>query len=351
MNSKNEKLPSYKDFQQLLKKKILPPVILLFGEEDFLIDEAVQDLIKVTVPQEVYAFNVDVIDGEKAEVKDVLSLVSSYPMMNEKRVVVVREALKFISTEKDKELLQRYVLSPVETSCFVLVGEKKPDFRVKLFAELKKSGAVYEFPRLYEHQVPAWIENRLKNCGKSIEPEAAIVFLSVVGTSLRSLNNEIEKLLTFIGDKQTVTTDDILAVVGVTRGATVFDLQNAIGERNFSKALAITKALLNAKESPQGIIVMLTRYILQLIKTKELYCNNVPRENIASELKIHPFFIDGYINAAQRFSMVEFESALLRLRDVDIQLKTSAVTENHAMEILLYSILFPQRIEAHISVN
>lgn len=344
--SKKEKFPSAREILAHITSRSVQSIYFFFGEEDFLISETIDALIAAIVPVEMRAFNVDIVDGEKADVKDILSLASAYPMMNEKRVVVVKDFGKVASTEKARETLTSYCLQPSETTCFIMVSDKKPDFRVKLFSELKRMNAVYEFPRFYENQLPSWIEERCKRAGKTIEAEAVQFLISVVGTSLRSLHNELEKVFTFVGDKRQITADEVTKVVGFAKGNTVFDLQNTVGRSDPQQAVAILKRMLEGGESPQGMIVMLTKYFFTLIRVKELRSNGKSDSELAGELKLPQFFLKEYLVPAERMSFQELERCIVYLRDADLQLKTSGGESSHIMEMLIYSLLHPLRYES-----
>lgn len=339
--SQKEKLPSAREVFEHIASHSVQSLYLFFGEEDFLIDECVEALISALVPQEMRAFNVDVVDAEKVTAKDLLSLASAYPMMNERRVVVVRDFGKLTSTEKGREILSSYISQPPETTCFIMVCGKKPDFRMKPYGDLKRRNLVYEFPRLYENQVPSWIETRCKQAGKYIDAEAIQLLVSIVGSSLRSLHNELEKVFTFIGEKERITENDISKVVGFVKGTTIFDLQNALGKQDAANAFNILHRMLDAGESPQGMIVMLTRYLFTLMKVKELRLAGKTDGELATELKVPQFFLKDYTTPAERLSFCELERSLVHLRDADLQLKTSAADASHVMEMLVYSLLHP----------
>lgn len=350
MKTPREKFPTVADVYKQISSGAVQPLYVLFGDEDFLIDECITAIIESLVPKELRAFNVDIAESEKVSANDVISLANAYPMMADRRVVVVKDFLKLSSTERERELLLLYIQKPLLTTCFIMVCEKKPDFRLKLFSELKRLNCVYEFPRYYESQVPSWIEDRCRKYGKSIELEAVQFLCSIVGTSLRSLANELDKIVTYVGERDRIYIDDVSRVVGYTKGNTVFDLQRAIGKRETPTAFSILKRLLEAGESPQGLLVMLTRYTLQLLKVKELLAKQKSEGEIASEITVPHFFVKEYIDAAKNYSFSNLESAIIALRNADLVLKTTSVDVSHVMELLLYSLLQSDKNKTPFSV-
>jgi DNA polymerase III subunit delta len=336
--SKKEKLPSYDEFLEATKGKNYTSIYVFTGQEEYFIDDCTRRIVADLLTTDTKAFNYDVVFGSKVEVKDVLALAASYPMMSERRVVIVKEFEKLVSGEQSKELLAAYIAKPLDSTCLVLISEE-PDFRVKPFNELKKRGLVYSFPPLWDNQIPPWINARCRAMGKEIDAEACNLLHAYVGNSLLTLQNEFEKIFTFIGDRKQITMEDVTAVVGVSKGFTVFELQNAVGKHDLSESLRILQHMLDAGETPVMMIVMLTRYFTTLWKIQGLLHNGISEQSIASELKMSPFILKNYLSAATKFSSHDFELAFAALLDADVQLKSTSPDPYHLMEMLIYALV------------
>jgi DNA polymerase III subunit delta len=336
--SRKEKFPSYDDFLESAKGKKYAPVYLFIGQEDFLSDECVDRVIRDLLTPDTKAFNLDVVYGSKADARDVTAHAASFPMMSDRRVVVVKEFDKLLSGETAKEVLSAYIVRPLDSTCLILIAEN-PDFRTKPYTDLKKSASVFAFNPLYDNQVPVWIANRCKRMGKEIDLEACRLLQAYIGNSLRGIHNEIEKLFTYIGERPRITPEDIADVVGVSRGFTVFDLQNAIGKKNLDEALRITKRMIETGEAPQLTIVMLTRYFNLLWKVQEMFKQGMQESQIIPATRISPFYFKSYAEAARRFSSAEIERSFAVLLEADVQLKSTSPDPYHLMEMLVYSLI------------
>jgi DNA polymerase III subunit delta len=335
---KKEKYPNYDDFLEATRGKNYAPVYLFIGEEEFLSGECVDHVIRDLLTAETKAFNLDVVYGSKAEAGQVMAHAASFPMMSGMRVVVIKEFDKFISGDSAKELVSAYVARPLESTCLVLLAEK-PDFRTKPFTDLKKNGAVYSFNPLYDNQVPAWIAARCKRMGKEAEMEACRLIQAYVGNSLRAIQNELEKLFTYMGERTRITPEDVADVVGVSRGFTVFDLQKAIGKKDISESLRIVKRMIETGESPQLSIVMLTRYFHLVWKVQDMLHFGAPDSEVLAATRISPYYFKDYAEAARRFSSSQIENALCALLEADIQLKSTSPDPNNLMEMLVFSLI------------
>jgi DNA polymerase-3 subunit delta len=336
--SKKDKFPAYDEFLESTKGKKYAPVYLFVGEEDFLIDECVGRIVKDLLTADTKAFNLDIVYGSKANASEVIAHAASFPMMSDRRVVVVKEFDKLLSGDTAKEVVSSYVTRPLDSTCLLLLSEK-PDFRTKPFTDLKKAGNIFAFNQLYDNQIPAWIANRCKRMGKEVDIEACRLMQAYIGNSLRAIQNELDKLFTYLGERTHVTPEDIADVVGVSRGFNVFDLQNAIGKKNLEDALRIVKRMTEAGEAPQLSIVMLTRYFSILWKVQDLLKQGKSETEILSAIHISPYYFKGYTEAARRFSSAQIEQSFNVLIDADIQLKSTSPDHFHLMEMLVYSLV------------
>jgi DNA polymerase III subunit delta len=336
--SKKEKFSNYDDFLESTKRKDYAPVYLFIGEEDFLSEDCVNRIIRDLLPADTQAFNLDIVYGSKADASRVMAHAASFPMMNTRRVVVIKEFDKLLSGDTEKELVSAYIARPLESTCLVLLAEK-PDFRTKPFTDLKKTGAVFSFSTLYDNQIPPWIAARCKTLGKEIDLEACRLMQAYVGNSLRTIQNELEKIFTYLGDRVHVTLEDVADVVGVSRGYTVFDLQNAIGKKNIGEALRIIKRMIEVGETPQLTIIMLSRFFHLIWKVQDMLKYGEPESEIIAATRISPYYFKAYAEAARRFSSSQIEHAFSVLLEADVQLKSTSPDPSHLMELLVYSLI------------
>ncbi len=334
----NKNLMTYRELHTALSKKHFSPVYLIYGEEGLLIDECVQAIVEKAIDQNTKGFNLDVMYGSQADAQDVVAHASSFPMMSERRVVVVKEAEKLAATEAARELFTAYIKKPLESTSLILVAEN-PDFRKKPFTDLKKSAELIECKPFYDREVLAWITDRITKLGKQSSPEVCRLLQAYVGNSLRALQSEIEKLFIYVGDKKQIEPEDVAGVVGETKGYTVFELQNAVGKRDISQAIQILERMLEYGESPQLMIVMLTRFFTQLYKLTELKQRRASEQEMAAELGIRQYFVKQYLGFVTNFSKDHIEQNFRALLDADLTLKSSSRDPHLVMDLLVYSLV------------
>ncbi|MDE3057607.1 MAG: DNA polymerase III subunit delta [Bacteroidota bacterium] len=330
--SAKEKI-SFDDILHDIRKQKFAPLYFFYGEEDFLIDEVADALVANAVDPASRQFNLDIVYGNDVDGKDIVALASSFPMMGERRVVIVRDFER--ATELDPFL--PYIEHP-SPSTSLFLSASKVDMRKKVYAHLKKNAVGGEAVPLREHEIPAWVQKRAAVMGTTIAPEAAEMLRAYVGTALRELNNELEKLRIAVGSKAAIETGDVQSVVGMSREFSIFELTRAVGEKNLSKALSICSRMMEVGEAPVGMVAMLTRHFGILWRVHQLNAERKTPADMAKTLGVHPYFFKEYLEDVKRYPRPAVEDALLALARADEQLKTSSGDPHVVMDVLLYTI-------------
>ena len=312
------------------------PFYLLHGDEEYEREALVGSMIEALVPAQTRDFNLDVLRAERLEVLDFFQVYETYPMMAESRLIVLRDA-EALAADQCRGL-ERVFAAPVETSQLLVVG-RKVDMRRKFFRELSRKGRALEFRPPYENQVPQWIQRYAKCQGIQIEPEAIQLLSQYVGAKPRELVSEIEKLVSFAREGQLITASAVERVAGITRGASVFDLADALGKGQGKLAQKLLQKFLGQGEEPTRAVAMVTRHFQLLLKAKELMNKSLPRDKMAAELGVAPFFLPGYLQQAQRRPTSWLWAGLSALKEADWHLKSQGRRQEHLVLELLVAKL------------
>ncbi len=323
---------TYDSLQSALAKREFSPVYLFYGEEDFLIEEATDAVVDAALTEDERGFNLDILYGTEADARDVVSHASSFPMMAERRVVVLREADKL----SQGEILASYVENPSPSTCLILTCTK-PDMRRKPFVTVKKGGIAVEFKPMWENQVVSWVSARAKKSKRTLAADAGALLVAYAGTSLRELDNELEKLYIYVGDKTTITTEDVSAVVGLSKEFTVFDLQWAIASKDPGKATHVLERMIQAGEQPIVMVAVLTKFFQTLARVHDVRRRGSSSGQAMSQAGVYSF-IDRYEQALNRFSFREVEDAFILLSQVDEKLKSTAIDPKLLMQSFIVSV-------------
>ena len=309
------------------------------GEEPYYIDKLTEFIEDNILTEDEKGFNQMVLYGRDTSVEEVVSNAKRYPMMADRQVVIVKEAQELSRTI---EKLEAYVENPQPTTVLVFAFKYKTlDKRKKVTKLLTKHGVVFESKKLYENQVGDWIKRVLSGQGYGIEPKAAAMLVEFLGTDLSKISNELDKLKIILPKGQTVTPNDIEENIGISKDFNVFELRKAIGEKNQLKAYQIAEYFAqNPKDNP---LVMTTGLVFgffsQLLQYHGL--KDKSKHNVASTLRINPFFVSDYDIAFRNYPMKKVSAIVAKLRDIDVKSKgvgANAVSQHDLLKEMLYSI-------------
>ena len=198
-----------KTYEQILSeihKKQFAPIYFLTGEEPYFIDMIADTIENEALDEADRAFNQIVLYGRDVDVETIANHARSFPMMGERMVVIVKEA----QDVKNLENFEAYLDTIPETTLLVFVYKyKKFDKRKTLAKKIDKRGVWYESKKLYDNNIPGWIQNYLKAEGYSITPKAMQMMADFLGTDLHKIANELQKLMISVPKNRSIDDADV----------------------------------------------------------------------------------------------------------------------------------------------
>jgi len=317
----------------------IKPIYFLFGEEPYYIDKISQFIEKNVLTEEEKGFNQMVLYGKEASIDEIVGNAKRYPMMAERQVVIVKEAQELSRTI---EQLVDYAENPQPTTVLVLCYKyKKLDKRKKLYKSVGKHGVLFESKKLYENQVSEWLRKVLHGKGYSISHKAAIVLVEYLGTDLSRISKELDKLTLVLPKESQITPADIEEHIGISKDYNNFELKKAIGERNVLKATRIVNYFAqNPKDNPFVLTIsLLHNFFSQLLQYHGL--NDHSPKNVASALRVNPYFVGEYQIAAKNYPMKKVSSIVSHLREMDLKGKgvgATAIPQSDLLKELIAKI-------------
>ncbi|MBQ4821945.1 DNA polymerase III subunit delta [Aquimarina sp. MMG016] len=302
-----------------IKNGNIKPIYFLMGEEPYYIDKISEFIDKNVLAEEEKGFNQMVLYGRDVSVEDIVSNAKRYPMMAERQVVIVKEAQDLSRTI---EKLVDYAENPQPTTVLVVCYKyKKLDKRKKLHKVIAKNGIIFEGKKLYENQVADWIRKVLAGAKYNIEPKAAQMLVEFLGTDLGKISNELEKLKLIIPEGSQITAHHVEENIGISKDFNNFELRKAIGIRDVVKAHRIINYFAqNPKDNPLVMTIsLLYSFFSQVLQYHGL--SDKSQRNVASALKVNPYFVKDYTEAAHNYPMKKVSQIIALLRDADVKSK------------------------------
>ncbi len=334
-----EALRSQTEFFRQLERGQIAPLYLFEGEEVYLRAQALNRLIDKAVDEAVRDFNVDTVSVAEGDLDKALTLARQMPMISVRRAVVVT-GFELINDEQQLEQLKDYFRAPVETTVLVFVSDRL-DSRRNISTLLRKACHVVSFDPLDEREAaPRWVADYVARAGCFIELSTAAYLVGMIGTELQRLSCELDKLIAYAGGSGRITRNDIDELVHYSREHSNFELTDALLEGDRRRALTLLDHIFaNSSESPQALAPMILGAIAsnyrRMLAAKELIRQNAPNSEVAKAVGLPPFKA-GYFNEKVRRTETEsILSAIERIAEADVALKSSLATPRLQLELLI----------------
>lgn len=291
---------------------------LFYGDEDFLIDEELR-----SVRSGYSDFNYERIDGQRAKAERIVSALTSLPMLGGSRLVEVDD-LEIKPEEEEKIFGALKGLGEGIKAVFVFYSGI--DKRRKFYKFMEKIADVREFKKLSEWEQDkalAWIMNRVRHYGKKIGGNAANLLIEIVGMNLRMLDKEIEKISTYVGDKEMIESRDVSSVASSSE-VSAFSLTNALRDKNVAEAEENLSRLLKDNQDPHMLIGMIAKQYRMLLQVKSLEDKGMGQYEIARELSAKPFFVKKCMEKTGSFTSRELSEIIKMLSGADLKMKSGS---------------------------
>ena len=315
-----------------LKTRVFDPVYYLFGEDDFLKDQATRDLVEAAAEPSTRDFNLEIRRAGELDAESLDALLSTPPMLAERRVVVLREVDKL--KKGARTLLDRYLARPAHDTVLVLVAPSG----VKSDKALSAHATVVEYAPLTGDRVPRWVSYHAQHTlGRTITPDAVTLLVEAVGGDLAQLAVELEKLASYTSE--TIDEHAVADVVGVRRGESLGDLLDAVAAKDADRALGLIPIILQLpKTNAVSVVMALTVQMLALgFAAATLAAGSSPRglfNELMALLKdtgAFPFrpwneAVAAWAKHTARWTTAEIDAALHALLAADAALKETRLS-------------------------
>ena len=336
------KNPAYVDTAALCEKIIreagagvFSPVYLLMGEEPYYPDKACEAIIDAALAPEERDFNQTIFYGLDTDAGTVASEARCYPMMAERRLVVVKEA----QSMKTLEDLATYCEDPLDSTVLViLMRGAKADKRKALYKNVSKVGIVLESQPLRDYEMGRWISDYYASRGLQIDPDAAALLAESAGTDLGKIALETDKMLKNLPEGATkVTAEDVENNIGISRQFNIFELTKALSARNAQSALYIAARLgSEAKFAlPMATAAIFGHFYRLLTLEARMAKAPVSPQEKAAILGVNPYFLREYDVALANYPLPRLMRVLAAIEEYDYKGKGGAGQDTDDKELLL----------------
>ena len=313
-----------------IKAGDLTHAYLLYGEEQYLIRQYRDKIVKAAVP-EGDTMNFTAFSGDGINPKEIIDLAETLPFFADSRLILIEDSGFF---KKSPEELAEYFAEVPETTRFLFV-EKEVDKRSKLYKALTKMGNAVEFKQQTDEILSRWVGGRIKKEGKNITRDAYNLFIQKTGTDMENIDKELEKLICYCLDKEIIEPADVEAVTTEQISNKIFEMVDAISTHQQKKALELYYDLLALKEPPMRILFLITRQFQILLTVKVMTNKGFGNKDIASKAGCPEWAVKKYQSQSRSYSVEQLKGALEQGGSYEEAVKTGKMNDQMAVELFL----------------
>ena len=320
---------------QDIKEHTFKRVYCLFGEEEYLKRSYKNRLIDAIAGDDT--MNVNRFSEKEAEIPAIIEAAETMPFFAEYRLVVVENSGLF---KREADRLVEYLDNVPETAVIVFV-ESQMDKRSRLYKKVNSVGCAVEMTKQSEKELQTWVLRILKQEGKQISGRAMELFLEMAGDSMENIRMELEKLISYMGEREGIMPEDVQAICTPQVSGQIFDMIGAVAARRQQEALRLYYDLLTMKEPPMRILFLIARQFNQLLQIKEAAAKTRDKAAIAKACGMNPYIVGKMMSLAGNFSRETLLSYLNQCVQTEEDVKTGRLTDRLAVELLI--VQFSQR--------
>jgi DNA polymerase-3 subunit delta len=313
-----------------LKNQQFKKIYLLTGEEVYLRNQYKNRLRDALLPSDD-TMNLATFEGKGINPKEIIDLAETMPFFADLRVILIEDS-GFVKNACPE--LADYVPDMPDSTCIILV-ESEVDKRGRLYKAIKNVGRVVEFNRQDDRTLSLWVLGILEREGKMLTADTMQAFLGRTGSDMEHIYLELQKLISYTYGRNVITTADVEAICTEQTENRIFDMVQAITEKDQKKALDLYGDLLAMKEPPMRILFLIARQFNQLLQLKNMSGQGMDRSSIAKSLGIPPFALNKYQAQCRKFTAAQLRAAVDDCVQSEENVKTGRMGDQLSVELLI----------------
>lgn len=320
-----------------------PTFYIFHGDDDLRIEDEVRKMRAAMSATPNADLNIDEFDGTATEVGTVIGAASAFPFLSDKRMIIVKGMIGWLTRKGAGETGGRaveYLLAelphlPETTRLVFMERDKLPDSN-KLVKLARDHANGLERAYTVPKDSTQWIIKRAKDeYNAEIQPQAAAALASVTQGDLRRADNELVKLVSFVEEGQPITEADVETLTPYVAEANMFAMVDALAEGRGQAAAALTRRLLDQQEDIFSLYGMIVRQFRLLLLAKDYLSGGGYPKDIADALGVHPFVAEKLAKQSRKFELAMLEQIYFTLQDYDARMKTGRINAELALDLLI----------------
>ena len=311
-------------------------ICVICGKDEFLVANQCEAILEELLTAEQRPMCLYQPRAEEAAIADVLDELRTLPFLADRRVVLIKDADKFISA--NRETLEKYFDEPSPTGVFILTVQTWAG-NTRLAKKLAKVGRLIKVSDIARGRLGSYVADYARReQSKDFGPGAAQLLVELVGDEPGRLCSEADKLAVYIGDKKNITSDDVEKLIGHNRMFGAFAVIDAVTDGNVGAAVErLRNMFATDRQSEFRVVGAFCYHFRRLFKARALLDEGAGRNQIARQLGLWGN-VDGFFRQLSRISLEGIGDVLAQLARIDYLVKTGQTDVKIALEQLVLSL-------------
>ena len=322
---------NFSELKKQIRENNINGVYLMCGEESYLRQTYISKMADCVDLGGFEDFNKISLDGKTASVDEINDAIESFPMMSEKKLVIIRDSGIFSKPTQEKKDFWQDRFDDIPDYLVLIFDEDEIDKRNALYKKASKIGFVVEFEVLKSTDAVTWVEREVLKAKKRISKDTAGYLVSICDEGLSNIKNELDKLINYCEEE--ITKADVEKLCSKAIGIKIFELTDYIMSKNSDKALKILNDLKTVKEPAFKVLYLLGSSFDKMLRCSLLLKEGEPLSEIARKVGLVPFIAKKYADSSKKFSEKYLTDRVLEIAQIDMAIKNGETDDWSALEI------------------
>lgn len=320
-------------------------IMAIYGEVPELVEKKSNELTHSFLNEDKDDFNYIKYNLYETDMSTVIEEALTMPFISEKKVIVVKNSFMFTGEKVNKditpnneqviEFLEKY---DGENLVIFEIYSNKLDERKKLTKTLKKTSKLSKVEQMSEQEIKSWMQNQLHKNYKDIKQDALNLFIELTGVNFNIVSQELDKISLFLGDRTTITKNDVSLIINRSLEQNVFLLTEFIQKNQKDKAIQLVRDLIIMKEEPIKLLALITSNYRLYYQSKILAQKSYSGQQIAKTINVHPYRVKLALNQVRHYELGQLLNIINNCAETDYKLKSSYMDKHLILELFILSL-------------
>ncbi|MCJ1656237.1 DNA polymerase III subunit delta [Staphylococcus sp. NRL 16/872] len=320
-------------------------IVAVYGEVPELVEKKSNEIVNDFLNEEKDDFNYIKFNLYEHSMSNIIEETLTMPFISEKKAIVVKNSFIFTGEKVSKDLtpnndqilefLNKY---DGENLIIFEIYQNKLDERKKITKTLKQKGKLSKVEQMSEQEIKSWIQNKLYENYKDIKQDALNLFIELTGINFNIVSQELEKIILFLGDRATITKEDVNLIINRSLEQNVFLLTEYIQKGQKAKAIELVKDLIIMKEEPIKLLALITSNYRLYYQCKILSQKGYSGQQIAKTVNVHPYRVKLALTQVRHYQLNQLLNIIDNCAETDYKLKSSYMDKQLILELFILSL-------------